>query len=82
VRAQTISRLQRQTQSPNDIASKNWWETAFPGHAYGRPVIGSLRPVPRISTDDLKAYTRRVLARDSSRLPWSAISTSKRRPAH
>jgi zinc protease len=68
VRAQTISRLQRQTQSPNDIASKNWWETAFPGHAYGRPVIGSLESVPRISTDDLKAYTRRVLARDSLKI--------------
>ena len=64
VRAQTMSRLQRQTQSPNDIASKNWWETAFPGHAYGRPVIGSLDSVPRIGVDDLKAYTRRVLTRD------------------
>jgi zinc protease len=64
VRAQTMSRLQRQTQSPNDIASKNWWETAFPGHPYGRPVVGSLDSVPRISVADLKAYTQRVLARE------------------
>jgi zinc protease len=68
VRAQTISRLQRQTQSPNDIASKNWWETAFPGHAYGRPVIGSLESLPRISAEDLKVYTRRVLAREQLKI--------------
>src|SRR5207302_6515437 len=64
VRAQTVSRLQRQTQSPNDIASKTWWETAFPGHPYGRPVIGSIESVPHITADDLKEYTGRILARE------------------
>src|SRR5205085_4283031 len=68
VRAQTISRLQRQTQSPNDIASKNWWETAFPGHPYGRPVVGTLESVPRITADEIRAYTRRVLARDTLKI--------------
>jgi zinc protease len=64
VRAQTNSRLQRQTTSPNDIASKTWWETAFPGHPYGRPVLGTLESLARITTDDLKAYTGRMLARE------------------
>jgi zinc protease len=64
VRAQTISRLQRQTTSPNEIASKNWWETAFPNHPYGRPVLGTLESVPRIAADDLKAYVGRIFARE------------------
>jgi zinc protease len=62
-RAQVVSRLQRETVSPNDIASRNWWATAFPGHPYGRPVNGTLESVPRITVDDLRSYTRRVLAR-------------------
>jgi zinc protease len=65
VRAQTISRLQRQTTNPGSLASRNWWETAFPDHPYGRPVGGTLDTVPRIGVDDLRAYVRRVLARDT-----------------
>ena len=68
VRGQTISRLQRQSTSPNDIASKIWWETAFPGHAYGRPVVGTLESVPSITIDDLKGYTRRILAREDLKI--------------
>jgi zinc protease len=63
-RAQIMSRLQRQTTSPNDIASRNWWETAFPNHPYGRPVLGTLESVPRITPDDLKAYVGRIFARE------------------
>ncbi len=64
MRAQTMSRLQRETVSPNDMASRQWWATAFPGHPYGRPVNGTLESVPHITVDDIKTYTRRVLARD------------------
>jgi zinc protease len=64
MRAQTMSRLQRETVSPNDMASRQWWATAFPGHAYGRPVNGTLESVPRITVEDLRSYTKRVMARD------------------
>ena len=64
MRTQILSRLRRETVSPNDIASRNWWATAFPGHPYGRPVDGTLKSLPRITVDDLRSYTRRVLARD------------------
>jgi zinc protease len=64
MRVQTISSLRRQTVSPNDIANRNWWATAFPAHPYGRPVDGTLESLPRITVDDLRSYTRRVLARD------------------
>jgi zinc protease len=62
-RVQLISRLQRQTTSPNDLASRAWWQTAFPNHPYGRPVSGTVESVARITIDDLKSYTKRVLAR-------------------
>ena len=65
MRAQIMSGLRRETVSPNDIANRNWWATAFPGHPYGRPVEGTLESVPRITVDDLISYTRRVLARDN-----------------
>ncbi|MEA2938787.1 MAG: zinc protease [Alphaproteobacteria bacterium] len=65
IRAQVVSRLQRQTTSPNDISSRTWWETAFPGHPYGRQVTGALDTVPLISADDLRTYRKRVLARDT-----------------
>jgi zinc protease len=68
MRAQTMSQLQRETVSPNDLASRNWWATAFPNHPYGRPVNGTLESVPRITVDDLKSYTRHVLARDNLKI--------------
>jgi zinc protease len=67
-RAQIMSRLQRDTVSPNDIASRTWWATAFPGHPYGQPVNGTIESLPSITVDDLKSYTRRVLARDGLKI--------------
>ena len=67
-RAQVMSRLRRETVSPNDIASLNWWATAFPDHPYGRPVNGTLESVPLITVDDMKALLRRTLARNTIKL--------------
>jgi zinc protease len=63
IRSQILSNLRRATTSPSDIANLRWWQTAFADHPYGRPVNGSLESVPTVTTDDLKDYTRRVLAR-------------------
>jgi zinc protease len=68
IRAQIVSRLQRDSTNPNDIAGRNWWAAAFPDHPYGRPVNGTLESLPRITVDDLKSYTRRVLARDKLKI--------------
>jgi len=64
IRAQIMSQLRRESTSPNDIASRNWWATAFPNHPYGRPTSGTLESLPRITPADLKDYTRRTLARE------------------
>lgn len=68
IRAQIVSRLRRQSTSPNDIASRTWWETAFPGHPYGRPSNGTIESVAKITAADLRAYLKHVLARDTLKI--------------
>lgn len=67
-RAQIMSLLRRQSTSPGDIANLRWWETAFAGHPYGRPINGTLDTMSSITIPDLKAYVRRVLARDNLKI--------------
>ena len=67
-RAQILSLLRRETTSPTDIASQRWWETAFEGHPYGRPVNGTSETVSSISIADLKSYAHRVLARQNLKI--------------
>jgi zinc protease len=67
-REQMLTALRRETTSPNDIATRLWWRTAFPDHPYGRPLNGTLEAVPLISRDDLKTYIGRVLARDKLKI--------------
>lgn len=64
VRGQVLSGLRRDTTNPNYLASLSWWRTAFPDHPYGRESKGSLDSVPRIMTDDMRDYVRRVFARN------------------
>ena len=64
-RAQVLAGLRRETTSPNDIATRMWWKTAFPNHPYGRPTNGTLESVPQITAEDLKTYARRVFSRDT-----------------
>jgi zinc protease len=67
-RAQILSLLRRETTSPTDIASRRWWETAFEGHPYGRPLKGTSDTVASISITDLKTYAHRVLARQNLKI--------------
>lgn len=64
VREQELSVLRRDTTSPNDLASRRWWRTAFPGHPYGRETKGTLETMARVTADDLRDYVRRVFARN------------------
>jgi len=67
-RAQIMSTLRRATTSPSEIASLRWWQTAFAGHPYGRPVAGTLESVPQITAADLRDYVRRVMARGNLKI--------------
>jgi zinc protease len=64
VRGQVLAQLRRETTNPNNLASRRWWQTAFPGHPYGRERTGALETVPRITADDLRAYVKDVFARN------------------
>jgi zinc protease len=63
-RAQVLSGLRRETTSPNEIANRLWWRTAFPHHPYGRPVNGTLESVPLLTPADFRDYAAKVFARD------------------
>ena len=65
VRGQMLSMLRRDTTNPDELASRSWWRTAFPGHPYGREARGTLESVPRITADDMRGYVRRTFARDA-----------------
>jgi zinc protease len=65
VRGQVMATLRRQSTSPNDIASRRFFETAFGGHPYSQPADGTMDSVPQISADDLRDYAKRILARDT-----------------
>jgi zinc protease len=65
IRGETLSALRRETTSPNDLASKRWWATAFAGHPYARPARGTLDSVPTITVDDMRSYVKNVFARDT-----------------
>jgi zinc protease len=68
IRAQIVSRLQRQSTNPNEIASRAWWETAFPGHPYGRPMNGTIESVAKITAADMRTFLKRVLTRDTLKI--------------
>jgi zinc protease len=68
IREEMLSGLRRATTSPNDLASQRWWATAFAGHPYARPPRGTLESVPAITAEDLRAFTRKVFARDNLKI--------------
>jgi zinc protease len=68
IRQQALAQLKRETTSPNAIASKRWWATAFPDHPYGRPTRGTLESVPLIGPDDLRSFVRHTIARDNLKI--------------
>ena len=68
IRAQIMSGLRRETSNPGSLASQKFMEAAFGDHPYGRPTNGSLVSVPKIDVDDMRAYTRRILARDTLKI--------------
>ncbi|MCO5130463.1 MAG: insulinase family protein [Xanthobacteraceae bacterium] len=64
IRAQIMSGLRRETSDPGSLAGHKFMAAAFGNHPYGRPTSGTLESVPTITADDLRDYTRRVVAKD------------------
>lgn len=68
IRAAVLANLRQRTTNPSNIAHDRWFARAFPGHPYGRSVYGTLASVPTITPDDLRGYTKRVLARSGLKI--------------
>ena len=68
VRGQVLSGLRRESTSPNSLASRRWWQIAFPDHPYGRESKGTVETVPAITPDDMRDYVKRVFARNELKI--------------
>lgn len=64
IRQQLIANLAYAERDPNKVAMKNWYQTAFAGHPYGRDPAGTEATLASITRDDLEAYRKRVFAKD------------------
>ncbi len=63
VRGQAIANLNRVRESPNWIANRVWWESAFEGHPYSRSVKGTISTLSNITREDLKRFAAQNLSR-------------------
>ena len=68
IRAQIQTGLRFKAQDPDEVAGKLWFDLAFSGHPYARPVEGTPETVAALQTADLKGYVARVLARGNLRI--------------
>ncbi|HEY1541400.1 MAG TPA: pitrilysin family protein [Xanthobacteraceae bacterium] len=64
IRGETYAILRRESTDPNEIAGDRWWATAFAGHPYARPLRGTPDSVKSITAGDMRAYMKRIFARD------------------
>lgn len=65
IRYQIQADLRRRAEDPDYVVSRTWFETAFPEHAYGKPVQGTLESLANITTDDLHQFVGERLAKDN-----------------
>ena len=65
IRSQIQASLRRRLDDPDRLASKAWFERAFDGHVYARPVDGTIDSVATITSDDLRTFVDGRLAKDN-----------------
>lgn len=65
IRGQILTRLARDLEDPATIANRTWFDRAFEGHPYHKPVWGYPETVKAISAQDLRDYARSKLSRDA-----------------
>lgn len=65
IRNQIQASLRRRAEDPDYIASLTWFETAFAGHAYGRPTRGTVESIATLGVDDLQHFVAERLAKDN-----------------
>lgn len=64
IRGQLMVNMSRQIEDPDYLVGRAWYEAAFPGHPYSRPLDGTQETLAAITTDDLRDFVTAQLARD------------------
>jgi zinc protease len=65
IRAQLQANLVYAARDPDKTAFKEWFASAFAGHAYGRPAAGTEASLTAITRDDLEAFRKANFARSN-----------------
>jgi zinc protease len=65
IRARILQGIRNRDRSPSQAAAATFNQALYPGHIYGTPESGTLDSVNSITTDDLRAFQKRVMARDN-----------------
>jgi zinc protease len=68
IRASILAAYKRSLTNPDEVASLRWFASAFPDHAYGRPVKGDETSIGGIERAMLFAYTKKNLARSNMKI--------------
>jgi zinc protease len=63
MKKQLLANLAFAARDPNKLAAKAWYESAFPGHAYGRSATGTAETISSITAADLEAFRKKNFAR-------------------
>ena len=63
IKSQIQASLRRRLDDPDRLASRAWFERAFEGHVYARPVEGTIESVAAITADDLRHFVESRLTR-------------------
>lgn len=64
IRGQLMVHMSRQAEDPDYLVGRAWYEAAFPGHPYSRPLDGTQETLAAITTGDLRDFVAAQLARD------------------
>ncbi len=76
VQGQYLAAVKRSLANPSYVAQVTFLETLFPDHPYGRPARGTLKTIPAIAVEDLKATPPRRLTRDRLKVAVSGDITA------
>ena len=65
IRQQIITGLKRRETDPDYLASRGWFEAAFPAHPYGRPTRGTIETIEQLTVDDLRTFVGERFGKDN-----------------
>lgn len=68
IKKQLLANLVYAAKSPEKVAAKEWYASAFPGHPYGRSGTGTTESVAKIAGADLREFAHKNFARSNLKI--------------